>query len=96
MTTPSPKSDSTPPTATMSRRTDRAADAVWRLLCQGESAPWLEMIRTLRVEQDSFEATMDIWAVALTAELKDPAHREVASRVLARLRRLSEELEETA
>ena len=77
----------------MTQRSDRAADAVWRRLCEGLSARWLDDIRRLRTESDDFEKSLDIWSVALTAALKDPDRRETASTVLARLRQLSDDIE---
>lgn len=73
------------------RASDRAARAVWRRLCLGLSAPWLDEIWKLRATGDGFDASLDIWSVALTAALKDAARREVASTVLSRLRRLTEQ-----
>ena len=77
-----------------SRRSDRAADAVWRRLCKGLSEPWLDDIRRLRTVEDDFDASLDIWTVALTAELKDAGHRDTAAIILAQLRQLAEEIEE--
>ncbi len=82
------------PTATgkaldTTRASDRAARAVWRRLCLGTSASWLDEIWALRITGDGFEASLDIWSVALTAALKDPDRKEIASTVLARLRKLS-------
>ncbi len=82
------------PTATgkvldVTRAADRAARAVWRRLCLGTSASWLDEIWALRITGDGFEASLDIWSVALTAALKDPDRKEIASTVLARLRKLS-------
>ncbi len=82
------------PTATgkaldVTRASDRAARAVWRRLCLGTSASWLDEIWALRITGDGFEASLDIWSVALTAALKDPDRKEIASTVLARLRKLS-------
>ncbi len=48
----------------------------------------------MRADGDDFEASLDIWSVALTACLKDPQRRETASTVLARLRKLADETEE--
>ena len=84
------------PTATgkaldASRATDRAARAVWRRLCLATSAPWLDEIWALRTAGDGFEATLDIWSVALTAALKDPDRKEIASTVLTRLRKLTDQ-----
>ncbi len=73
----------------ITRASDRAARAVWRRLCLGASAPWLDEIWALRITGDGFEASLDIWSVALTAALKDPDRKEIASTVLARLRKLS-------
>ena len=78
----------------ITRPVDRAANAVWRRLCVGCSASWLDEIGVLRVPGDDFQTSLDIWSVALTAALKDPDHREIASVVLTRLRRLAEETEE--
>ena len=72
------------------RPIDSAADAVWRRLCQGLSAPWLDEIGALRADGDGFEASLDIWSVALTAALRDRDRRPTASPILARLRRLAE------
>jgi hypothetical protein len=72
---------------------DRAADAVWRRLADGLSSEWLLDIRNLRTDGDDLDATLDIWSVALIAELKDPARRDTASTVLGRLRHLSDEIE---
>ena len=82
------------PTATgkaldATRASDRAARAVWRRLCLGASASWLDEIWALRTAGDGFEASLDIWSVALTAALRDPDRKQIASTVLARLRKLS-------
>ncbi len=94
MATPSPRSQGTTagwePVA-ITRPADRAAEALWHRLCEGLAAPWLDEIRELRDEGDGVEASLDIWSVALTSALKDPACRETASIVLARLRKLSDE-----
>ena len=74
----------------VSRASDRAARAVWRRLCLGTSATWLDEIWDLRTVGDGFEATLDIWSVALTAALKDPDRKETASTVLARLHKLTD------
>jgi hypothetical protein len=63
---------------------------VWRRLCKGHSADWLDAIRDLRADGDDFESTLDIWAVALTAELRNPLRRQTASTVLGRLQQLSD------
>ncbi len=63
---------------------------MWRRLCDGLTASWLDEIRGLRADEDGFEASLDIWSVALTAELKDPQRREVAAAVLGRLQQLSD------
>ena len=76
------------------RSTERAADAVWRRLRARLSEEWLDAIRRLRTKDDDFEASLDIWTVALTAELKNPARRETAASMLARLRKLAEGIEE--
>ena len=73
----------------ITRPADRAADAVWRRLCEGLTESWLDEIGALRIPGDDFEASLDIWSVALTAALKEPAQRETASHVLARLRKLA-------
>ena len=75
----------------VSRPSDRAARAVWRRLCLGASAPWLDEIWALRSAGDGFEAALDIWSVALTAALKDPDRKETASTVLARLHKLTDQ-----
>jgi hypothetical protein len=81
---------------TVTRRRDRAADAVWRRLAEGLSEPWLENIRSLRREGDDIDVSLDIWSVALIAELKNPDHKSHASTVLGRLRQLSDEIEHGA
>jgi hypothetical protein len=91
-----PPSQPPHPTATgkvldVSRAADRAARAVWRRLCLGTSAPWLEEIWDLRTTGDGFESTLDIWSVALTAALKDADRKEIAATVLARLGRLTDQ-----
>ena len=78
----------------ITRPSDRAAEAVWRRLCEGLSEPWLDEIAALRADGDDFEASLDIWSVALTASLKDSERRETAAAVLARLRKLADETEE--
>ena len=83
-----------PPSAVPPRRSVRAADAVWRRLSAGLRESWLDDIRGLRADNDDFEATLNIWSAALTVELKDPGRRETASIVVARLRKLAEELED--
>ncbi len=75
----------------VTRASDRAARAVWRRLCLGMSAAWLDEIWALRTANDGFEATLDIWSVALTAALKDPDRKETASSVLARLHKLTDQ-----
>ncbi len=77
----------------ITRPADRAANAVWRRLSVGVPASagsWLDDIRLLRVPGDGFQASLDIWSVALTAALKNPSRRETASVVLTRLRRLAD------
>ncbi|NNF41877.1 MAG: hypothetical protein HKO59_09640 [Phycisphaerales bacterium] len=91
MTHPHPKSTMTDPA--LVRRWDRAADALWRRLCEGVSAPWLDEVRQLRTERDGYSASLDIWTVAITAELKNPARRDEASVVLSRLRQLPDVIE---
>ena len=49
---------------------------------------WLDLMAA-----DDIDATLDIWSVALIAELKVPGRKEPASTVLGRLRRLSDEIE---
>lgn len=92
--TPSPRPAGDHPTTPGARRSDRAAEAIWRRLCEGLSESWLDDIRRLRTASDEFDASLDIWSVALAAELKDADHRDTASIVLARLRKLSEEIEQ--
>ena len=91
MTTSSPSPNRTitgrEPVA-ITRPSDRAADVIWRRLCEGFSTPWLEEIGAVRADGDDFEASMDIWSVALTAALRNPEYREVAGVVLTRLRRM--------
>ncbi len=77
------------------RASDRAARAVWRRLCLGLSASWLDEIWALRVDGDGFESTLDIWSVALTAALRHPDRQEIASTVLSRLNRLTEQPDST-
>ena len=87
---PSSNSFKSPDGSSSPRVADRAADAVWRRLAEGHSAPWLDDIRTMRYKTDDFETSLDIWTVALTAELKNPVRRETASRILRRLITLAE------
>lgn len=75
------------------RHMDRATDAIWRRLAEGIVAPWLDDIRTLRAPGDDIDASLDMWSIALIAELKDPGRKAYASTVLARLRQLSDEIE---
>jgi hypothetical protein len=75
----------------VTRRTGRAAEAVWRRLCEGVTAPWLDEVRDLRTHLDDFETSLDIWSVALTAALRDPERKETASLVLMRLNALGDE-----
>lgn len=82
------------PIKPLKRRASRAADAVWRRLSDGLAEPWLDDIRRLRTDRDGFDASLDIWSVALTAELKNAGHRDTASIVLRRLRQLSDEIED--
>lgn len=84
-----------PKSSTSGHRAERAADAVWRRLCDGVTAEWLEEIRGLRTNGDDFEASMDIWTVALTAELKNPTHKDDAAEVLGRLQHYAHHLEGT-
>ena len=49
----------TPILPTHDRSSSRAADAIWRRLCDGLSEPWLDDVRTLRGDQDPFETTLD-------------------------------------
>ena len=70
---------------------DPAADAAWQAISAGLSESWLEDIRGLRTERDDVETSLNIWSVALTAELRNPAHRRTASLMLARLVDLPEE-----
>ena len=70
-----------------------APDVAWRRLCNGLSASWLDEIRDHRMERDDLDTSLDIWAVALIAALKDPARRATAATMLGRLRRLSDEKE---
>ena len=54
------------PTATgkaldATRASDRAARAVWRRLCLGASASWLDEIWALRTVGDGFEASLADW-----------------------------------
>lgn len=78
---------------TQQRRMDRAADAVWRRLADGLNEPWLDDVRGLRTGGDDLDATLDMWSIALIAELKNPDRKSAASTVLARLRQLSDEIE---
>ncbi|MHC5114579.1 MAG: hypothetical protein ACYTGP_09150 [Planctomycetota bacterium] len=75
-------------------KTDDSVDATWRRLCAEVRASWLEEIRTLRVSDDDLETSLDIWTVALTAELKDTTRRETASTLLARLLRHAEAMDD--
>jgi hypothetical protein len=75
------------------RLSDRAADAVWRRLCDGLSDDWLAEARDLRSDGDDFETSLDVWSVALIAALKDPDRKETASTVLTRLRRMADGLD---
>ena len=77
-----------------SQRSDRAADAVWRRLCDGLNDPWLDDIRTLRTAEDDFESTLDIWTVALTVELKQPERRDTAAMILSRMSELAQAAEQ--
>ena len=75
------------------RRMNRAADAIWRRLSEGLSEPWLEKIGSLRHDGDDLDVSLDIWSIALIAELKVPPHKGYASMVLGRLRQLSDDIE---
>ncbi len=97
MTTPSPSPRSTATgrkPVEITRASERAAGAIWRFLCEGFTEPWLDEIGRLRADGDDFEASLDIWAVALTASLKQQDRAEVASTVLARLQRLQDDDDE--
>lgn len=74
-------------------RMDRAADALWRRISDSLSEPWLDRIRDLRHDGDDVDVSLDIWSIALIAELKVPEHRADASTLLGRLRQLSDEIE---
>lgn len=76
---------------TITQPADRAAEAMWRRLCAGARAPWLDDIGRLRADGDDPEASLDIWSVALAAALKDPARRQTAASVLARLRKMGDQ-----
>ncbi len=65
-------------------------DEVWDHLSGGISTPWLDAIRDLRTEEDGTEASLDIWSIALAAELKVPDRREAVSVILTRLSKLPE------
>ena len=71
----------------------RTPEAVWRRLSKGENAPWLDDIGQLRTDHDDLDRSLDIWSVALIAALSDPERRETAARIVARLRKLSDEIE---
>ena len=75
---------------------DHSPQVVWRQLCEGLSAPWLDEPGSLPVESDDLETSLDIWSVGLTAALKDPARQKIASQVLARLHKLADVSEATA
>jgi hypothetical protein len=72
---------------------DQAPRAVWRWLSQRETEPWLDEIGALRAEQDDLDRSLDIWSIALIAALSAPERREAASRVMARLRKLSDTMD---
>ena len=70
---------------------DDAAEAAWQKLCEGLTASWLDEIASLRAVGDDLEASLDIWSIALTAELKNPDHKDSDALVLTRLRKLADE-----
>jgi hypothetical protein len=78
----------------MSAPADRSPEDVWRRLTAGCNESWLAEIGTLRVEDDDLERSLDIWSIMLIAALRDPKRRDTAAAVLARLRRMTDTLDD--